>query len=101
MLLAQNLQEIPANFTGISPQIMLLHGFPIVSPQFIHDFPTANVGYPHSIPVKSNSLQISQQESECGDFKITGIAGNMQSPVNPSKNLQCIYNIETQAQNKT
>ena len=30
MLLAQNLQEIPANFTGIFPQIMLLHGFPMV-----------------------------------------------------------------------
>ena len=36
MLLAQNLQEIPVNFTGISPKIMLLHGFPIVDHDFLH-----------------------------------------------------------------
>ena len=47
MLLPQNFQEIPANFTGISPQILSLHGFPI----FDTCFPTSDVGYPHSIPV--------------------------------------------------
>jgi hypothetical protein len=46
----------------------------------IYDFPTSNMGYPHSIPVKSNSLQILQWKSEYRDFKITGIVGNMQSP---------------------
>ena len=66
MLLAYNLQGIAANFAWISPKIRLLHGFP-----------TSNAGNPRSIPVKSNSLQILQWKSECGDFKITGIAGNM------------------------
>ena len=46
MLLAYNLQEIPTNFREISIKFILLHGFP-----------TFNVGYPHSIPVKSKSLQ--------------------------------------------
>ena len=69
----------------------------------MHDFPTSNVEYPHSIPVKSNSLQILQWKSKLGDLKITGIARNMQShqfeipalsfpykdPVNPFKHLQC------------
>ena len=62
------LHVISLKFTGnpckISPKISLLHGFP-----------TFNAGNPHSIPVKANSLQILQWKSECGNFKITGIAG--------------------------
>ena len=38
MLLAQNLQEIPTNFTEISTKNI-----------FLHDFPTFNVWYPHNI----------------------------------------------------
>ena len=65
------LQEIPANFAWISPNIRLLHVFP-----------TSFAGNPCSIPAKSNSLQILQWKSECGYFKITGIAGIHAIPIN-------------------
>ena len=39
-------------------------------------------GNPCSIPAKSNSLQILQRKSECGYFKITGIAGIHTIPMN-------------------
>ena len=52
----------------------------MVSPWSIHDFPAIDAGDPHRIPVKQNSLQSLHGNQEYGDFKITGIAGNMQSP---------------------
>ena len=69
MLLAQNLQEIPTNFTEISTKIDLLH-----------DFPTFNVGYPHGIPVKSKSLQFLHGNQSVEIFKLQGLRVYMQSP---------------------
>ena len=51
----------------------------MVSLYLIHNFLTTYVGYPHNIPVKSNSPQILQWKWESGDFKITGILWNKQS----------------------
>ena len=62
MLLAQNLQEIPTNFTEISTKII-----------FLHDFPTFNVGYPHSIPVKSKSLQFLHGNQSVEISKLQGL----------------------------
>ena len=70
-----------------SPQI--LHGY-LQKLGYYIDFPTINAGNPCSIPVKSNSLQILQWKSECGDFKITGIEGiNLKSlhPDFPAESL--------------
>ena len=47
-------------------------------------------GNPCSIPAKSNSLQILQRKSECGYFKITGIAGIHTIPVIIACTLQGI-----------
>jgi hypothetical protein len=42
----------------------------MVSPYSLHDFPRTNVEYPHSIPVKSNPLQILQS---VGISKLQGL----------------------------
>ena len=69
----------------------------------MHDFPTSNVGYPHSIPVNqipfnyyngNQSVEISKLQGlrvTCNPyrFKIPALQFPRKDPVNPCKHLQC------------
>ena len=59
----------------------MLHAY-LQKLKLLHGFPASNAGNPRRIPAISNSLQILQWKSDCGDFKNIGIAGKHAIPIN-------------------
>ena len=62
--------------------------------KILHGFATYNAENPRRIPAISNSLQILQWKSDCGDFKNTGIAGIHAIPIN-LKSLHSDFPVES------